>query len=348
MMPTILPLFLVSMKPPRPAPFAVFLQSRASDLDDLVATRIAVMRPSLEQAGRFDPQRARERFTSSFVPEATFHILLEGQAAGFFALDRQADTLHLRHLYLHPDYQHQGLGAQVLRRILADACRQSRSVHLAALRGSPANAFYRRHGLIPLWEEEWDIHYAMPAPPGATPSPRPEDGFIHWLEQADLPVLDAILRQHVRDLNDGSVVESEIAAIRQCMAGAADAEGRYRSYLVAHGADGVPLGCMALSKPDKRMRQHLGLDARPEVQALELLNVFVHRDAMRGRGIGRALLKATCEEARAAGAAQLVVNSGPRYRASWGFYDHLFDASHGAMTDYYGPGRHAQVWSKTL
>ena len=345
-----LPRFLTMPRPPlaRLAPLALFRLTLPSDLDHLVALRITAMRPSLEQIGRFDPQRARERFTSGFVPEVTFHIMQAGQAAGFFVLERQTDRLRLRHLYLHPDFQHGGLGAQVLRRILADARRHGCSVQLAALRDSPANAFYQRHGFVQAGEGEWDILYEHPRSADATAAHAPEAGVIRWLEPADLPALDTILRQHVRDLPDGSVVETEIAAIRQCMNGERDADGRYRSYLVARDAQGVALGCMALSGPDARISSHLALDTQGQGSALELLNVFVHRDAMRGRGIGRALLQAACDEARAAGATKLVVNSGPRYRPSWGFYDHLFDASHGMMMDYYGAGRHAKVWSMAL
>ena len=81
---------------------------------------------------------------------------------------------------------------------------------------------------------------------------------------------------------------------------------------------------------------------------LELLNVFVHRDFMRTKGIGRSLLAAVVEEAKAARAIGLLVNSGPRYLSSWGFYDRIFDADHGMLVDYYGTGRHAKVWSKLL
>lgn len=334
--------------PARHAPFALFQQTRASDLDKLIALRVTAMRPSLEQIGRFDPQRARERFTNDFLPDRTFHVLHQGRTAGFFALERQPDALHLRHLYLHPDYQREGLGTQVLRRILADARRHGCSVQLAALRGSPANAFYRRHGFIQVREEEWDIHYAHHASPAPGVAHTSGACVIRWLEHTDLCALDAVLRQHVRDLRDGSVVEAEVAAIRDCMSGAMDAEGRYRSYLVARDSNGRVLGCMALSRPDTRLSNHLNLDPQAQGTALELLNVFVRRDAMRGQGIGRALLQAACDEARAACAGQLVVNSGPRYRASWGFYDHLFDASHGMMQNYYGPDRHAKVWSMML
>jgi len=273
--------------------------------------------------------------------------MVNGETTGFFSLDRHHDAHTLRHFYILPKYQRRGIGAQVLNRILADASRKGCSVKLAALRGSDANRFYRNHGFEQVSEEEWDIFYAQ-RPKGVAPSSlsvNSEIGGIRWLGWSDLPHLDVVLRQHVRDLHTGQLVESEIALIKAYMTGGADDEGRHRNYLVACDPAGFPLACMGLSRPDARMSAHLSLNA-PD--ALELLNVFVHRDFMRTKGIGRSLLSAVSEEAKAAGADQLLVNSGPRYLDSWGFYDRMFDAAHGMLIDYYGTGRHAKVWSKAL
>lgn len=333
---------------PAIAALAVFLQSRQSDLDDLVALRIAAMQPSLEQVGRFDPQRARERFAGSFLPSRTFHIMVEGQTCGFFSLDRQTGTHTLRHLYLHPRHQQRGIGSQVIKRLLADASRMGCAINLAALRESPANRFYRQHGFQAVQEEEWDIHYTCPPASANSALSTHSSLRLRWLERSDLSALEQILRHHVRDLLDGRIVDAEIAAIAHYMEGGADEQGRYRSYLVACDTSDQPLGCAALSRSDTRLIHHLRLDAEQAIRTLELLNVFVHHDALRQQGIGRALVAAAAEEAMAAGARQLLVNSGPRYRTSWGFYDHLFDMDYGMLNDYYGPGRHAKVWSKQL
>lgn len=324
---------------------AVFIQSQESDLEYLVATRIAAMRESLERVGRFDAQRARERFTSTFRPETSFHIMVDGQATGFFSLDRQPGINTLRHLYIHPRHQGRGIGTQVLRRILADANRGGSSVKLTALRESDANHFYLKNGFEQTSVEEWDIHYTCKQPKAPSSLLKREIESIRWLERADLLRLDVVLQQHVRDLHSGQPVESEIAAITSYMSGSADNERRHRSYLVASDQSGIPIACMGLSKPDSRMSAHISLEA-PD--ALEILNVFVHRDFIGSKGVGRSLLSAVTEEAVAAGATRLLVKSGPRYLSSWGFYDHMFDASHGMLLDYYGAGRHAKVWSKVL
>jgi len=47
----------------------------ADDAEDLVAIRIAAMRESLERLGRFDLQRARDRFLAGFEPALTRHVV---------------------------------------------------------------------------------------------------------------------------------------------------------------------------------------------------------------------------------------------------------------------------------
>lgn len=131
----------------------------AADFDELVALRIAAMRDSLERVGRFDPERARERLRKSFHPEHTQFILLNGQRIGFCTFRPAADAFHLDHLYVHPAHQSLGIGSHVLRHLLAQSDARQLPVHLGALRDSPSNRFYQRHGFVQTAEDEWDIYY---------------------------------------------------------------------------------------------------------------------------------------------------------------------------------------------
>ncbi len=58
-----------------------------------------------------------------------------------------------------PAHQRKGIGAAVLRAILADADEQRMPVRVGALRGSDSNRFYERHGFVRTDEAEWDITY---------------------------------------------------------------------------------------------------------------------------------------------------------------------------------------------
>ncbi len=136
-----------------------FVAAVPHDADALVALRIAAMRESLERVGRFDPARARERFLSGFVPQATFHIERSGLRVGFFVVLQQPGLLLLDHLYMHPQHQGQGLGSAVLAHIFAQADAQALPVRVGALRGSDSNRFYVRHGFRLVESGEFDNYY---------------------------------------------------------------------------------------------------------------------------------------------------------------------------------------------
>lgn len=129
------------------------------DFDDLATIRVEAMRESLEKVGRFDPQRARDRLRSSFYSEYTTAIFFGGQRIGFYTLRPAEDGLHLDHFYIVPEFQSQGIGSAVMRRIKSVAKQKQCSIRLGALRESPANGFYQRHGFTKESEDEWDIYY---------------------------------------------------------------------------------------------------------------------------------------------------------------------------------------------
>lgn len=129
------------------------------DFDALADLRVAAMRESLERVGRFDSTRARERLRSTFSPEHTRSIDLDGERVGFYAMRPSPDGLNLDHLYIHPRFQSRGIGGVVLKRILAEADRNRQTVRVGALKESASNRFYERHGFVRASEGEWDNYY---------------------------------------------------------------------------------------------------------------------------------------------------------------------------------------------
>jgi GNAT superfamily N-acetyltransferase len=128
-------------------------------LDELVRIRIAAMHDSLTRVGRFDPDRARERFASGFNPEYTRFISFGGLRVGLVVVKPEADGLKLEHLYIEPEYQGRGIGGEVLQTLFSTADQLSLPISVTALRGSDSNSFYKRHGFKYQDETEWDINY---------------------------------------------------------------------------------------------------------------------------------------------------------------------------------------------
>ncbi len=141
-----------------------FQPAREADFEEFLALRLAAMRESLERLGRFDEQRARERFRASFEASCTRHIVIADERVGFVAVKPSRDGLLLDHLYLRPHAQNQGVGGQVLASVLADADARQLPVVVTALRDSASNRFYQRHGFVLVNETQWDLHYRRPPP----------------------------------------------------------------------------------------------------------------------------------------------------------------------------------------
>lgn len=151
-----------------------FVDAAAEDVEALVELRIAAMRESLERIGRFDPQRARERFAAGFAPEHTRHVEVGGERVGVVVVKPRGRALLLDHLYIRPGAQGRGIGAAVLARVLAEADAQALPLCVGALRGSDSNRFYRRHGFTLVEQGEFDNHYRR-EPVTMIRSYRPDD-----------------------------------------------------------------------------------------------------------------------------------------------------------------------------
>jgi hypothetical protein len=83
------------------------------DKESLAELRISAMKESLENIGRFDPIRAKNRFLETFCCDDTKKVLINGELVGFYVLKNNKDHLYLDHFYFHPEHQSIGLGGSV-------------------------------------------------------------------------------------------------------------------------------------------------------------------------------------------------------------------------------------------
>ncbi|WP_204248200.1 GNAT family N-acetyltransferase [Kiloniella spongiae] len=131
-------------------------------MEKLISIRIAAMKESLENVGRFDPIRARERFTKKFIPEQTTLVLKDAEVIGFYVLLAKDDHYWLDHFYINPAIQNNGVGSAIIEQIIDRASEQKLPVKLCALKESRANNFYKKHGFKLTHSEEWDNYYTHP------------------------------------------------------------------------------------------------------------------------------------------------------------------------------------------
>ncbi|KIQ33771.1 GNAT family N-acetyltransferase [Pseudomonas viridiflava] len=149
---------------PETSPTVRLVPAQPDDFEALVSLRIDAMRESLEHLGRFDPERARERFRQGFSVQHTRHIEADGRRVGFVVLKPLGDEWLLDHFYIRPGAQGQGIGSTVLRQILSEADTCGKAVRVGALKGSDSNRFYIRHGFRLVESGEFDQYYLRQKP----------------------------------------------------------------------------------------------------------------------------------------------------------------------------------------
>lgn len=131
------------------------------DALSLAELRVMAMRESLEELGRFDPVRARERFLSSFNPDFTKKVVIDGELAAFYAVKEELEWLYLDHIYVHPKFQGRRIGSSLLAVIINKGYALGKDIKLGALKGSRSNQFYLSHGFVKTHEEEFDNYYVL-------------------------------------------------------------------------------------------------------------------------------------------------------------------------------------------
>src|SRR6266478_9848053 len=92
-----------------------------ADFEPLLALRIDVMREHLERVFRYKPERARRIFREHFDEPGLRLILVDGEGAGCVGFRISEGEIKIDSFYLDRRYQNRGLGATILKVLLAEA-----------------------------------------------------------------------------------------------------------------------------------------------------------------------------------------------------------------------------------
>ena len=140
-----------------------------ADFEPLLAIRIDVMREHLERVFRYKPSRARRIFREHFSEPSLRLILIDDETAGCVAFRIGEREIKIDSFYLARQHHNRGLGAAILKVLLAEADARGLPVRLEVLRGSPAGRFYERHGFVKFGEDDVEAEYerAVPSPAAA-------------------------------------------------------------------------------------------------------------------------------------------------------------------------------------
>lgn len=91
---------------------------------------------------------AHESIQDDVVNGRASLILIDERVAGVMAIRDELERLHLEKLYIHPDFQRQGLGTRLLSDLMTRARDTRRPLTLRVLVVNPARDLYARLGFV--------------------------------------------------------------------------------------------------------------------------------------------------------------------------------------------------------
>lgn len=137
---------------------------------------VATMKDYVDQTWGWDEDDQRRLFDEKVdIPNARI-VVIDGADAGLFVLyhpaapdphpaqaeDFAAGAYYVAEIELMPPYQRRGIGAAILRDVIAEARSGGRPVALRVLKVNPARRLYERLGFALIGES--DTHYLMRTP----------------------------------------------------------------------------------------------------------------------------------------------------------------------------------------
>ena len=125
--------------------------AREADLPFLRALRAQSMREHLENSGlAYDEAAQAARIPDRY--DCARIVVCDGADVGLFKVCREGSPWELIQIQLLPAAQGRGLGAALIRELLADAAAAGVAVELSVLKANPAQRLYARLGFRPVGE----------------------------------------------------------------------------------------------------------------------------------------------------------------------------------------------------
>ena len=100
----------------------------------------------VRQFGQWDEPLQDRLFEKSWVSTEHQIIVAEGKRCGYTAIESRSDSIHVRELVIHPQFQGKGIGTAFLRNVCEQAAGLGVAVRLGTFHVNRALALYKRLG----------------------------------------------------------------------------------------------------------------------------------------------------------------------------------------------------------
>lgn len=137
----------------------VHMEKTEKNFEFSLAAKKEALGPYVVSRWGWDDHQQRETHARNWAERPFFRIERDGEAAGTVAVEEAADHVMLAEFYILLAFQRQGIGTEVLRKVVSEAESKCLPVRLQFLKWNPVGALYRREGFIVTGETE--THYQM-------------------------------------------------------------------------------------------------------------------------------------------------------------------------------------------
>jgi len=152
-----------------------------NDYEFLYQLHKAALGPYVASTWGWDEALQRRMFRERFRPEKNAIIMVDGEPAGCFRLQRHEGYDSLDYVALLPAFQRRGIGTALIRKVKASAAARGVPVRLSVLKANPARELYERLGFeVTGWDAvRWymecktDSFVRACSDAGRSPAPRP-------------------------------------------------------------------------------------------------------------------------------------------------------------------------------
>lgn len=133
------------------------------DFDRLFSIHRAAIHAYVDATWGWDDEWQAKYFREHFDQSIRQVICREGDVIGFLDILNRSDSVFLQNIEISPEHQGQGIGTELIRRLLTDAEKNGMPVRLQVLKvNRRARALYDRMGFVQT--AQTDTHYEMERP----------------------------------------------------------------------------------------------------------------------------------------------------------------------------------------
>jgi len=143
---------------------AVLRNATSEDAEFAVLTERETMQAyAMATWGEWRAAEARQRAVDNVLAGRTEIIEHDGVPVGVLRVERTAECIDLKQIFIRPTFQRRGLGAEMLNQLIIEARVTGIPVRLRVLRVNPAQRLYKRLGFTVVKEtpEHVYMEYAL-------------------------------------------------------------------------------------------------------------------------------------------------------------------------------------------